>query len=378
MKKELCLMHKDIEVASFTFNDSLINFSNITVYNQKHMPIGTQNPRGNDISSALKKWLKNRCIPNDRPNVGELLSVLHINDILELLMMDCHFCSLTDCYWFKSVDDNKIWNDVNFFSNGFNSNLGEILFFKDFSQSINNLHSPDITTNGALPKFWYKDNEEGFCLLKDGFRENQIVSQKQEVVAEIFAYELFKKYNIKATPYFFVEIENCLCSSCPNFIKNDSMEFVSMENVSQDLGGSKKMAYNKFCELGLKEKMDEIVILDFLNGNGDRHHNNIGYIRDPNTLEIVGLAPCFDNGAGMSYDYINGKAVEKAGAKLFYRDEIEELSLVDNFEFFKSSNITYEELSDSYKELSNGILKENVIEDVLKQFKNRYIFLKNK
>jgi hypothetical protein len=125
----------------------------------------------------------------------------------------------------------------------------------------------------------------------------------------------------------------------------------------------------------LKKDKDAIVGLDFLDGNGDRHHNNIGYIRNPDTLEMYGLAPCFDNGACMSYDYYNNQAVEKAGSKLYYRDEIEELSIIDDFSWFKNTNVTCDELCDLYRNIANGILDNNVIEEVLCNFKNRYVFL---
>lgn len=375
MKKDLHLMHKNIVVASLSFDNDKNTFHNITIFNQKHMPIGTHNPRLGNLSRALSEWSINRCIPQDRPNCSKLASKLDISNIISLINKT-FMCSLTDCYWFKPQDMPQInWEDVNFFENGFTSNIGKLLFMNNFSATINNLHSPDLTTNGALAKLWFQNEDKTFYLLKDGFRDEKSNS-KHEVVSEVFAYEVLKKYHINATPYFFCNVENKVYSVCPNFVQNDATEFVPMENVSQDFNGSKRMAYKKFCELGLKGDMDKIVVIDYLIGNGDRHHNNIGYLRNPNTLEILGLAPCFDNGACMSYDYNSNKAVENAGAKLYYRDEVEELSLVDDFSWFKNSNVTCEELCEIYHNLAQGKLDQKAISDVLQEFTKRYEFLK--
>ena len=38
-----------------------------------------------------------------------------------------------------------------------------------------------------------------------------------------------------------------------------------------------------------------MMVFDYIIANNDRHQGNVGYIRNPDTLEIIGLAPIFDN-----------------------------------------------------------------------------------
>lgn len=41
---------------------------------------------------------------------------------------------------------------------------------------------------------------------------------------------------------------------------------------------------------------------DYLLSNTDRHMNNISVVRNPDTLEILGMAPIYDSGNSMFYN----------------------------------------------------------------------------
>jgi hypothetical protein len=64
--------------------------------------------------------------------------------------------------------------------------------------------------------------------------------------------------------------------------------------------------YLSCCEtLGIPNvqvAVDQMLSLDFMVVNEDRHQNNFGVIRDANTLEWIGAAPIFDSGTSMWYD----------------------------------------------------------------------------
>ena len=48
--------------------------------------------------------------------------------------------------------------------------------------------------------------------------------------------------------------------------------------------------------------MDHMIFTDFLITNTDRHWENFGILRDPDTLRFLTLAPIFDSGTSMLYD----------------------------------------------------------------------------
>lgn len=73
-------------------------------------------------------------------------------------------------------------------------------------------------------------------------------------------------------------------------------------------------AYDHFlacCEkLGIPdvpERLQPMMILDYLICNQDRHFGNFGAIRDAVTLEWVGFAPIFDSGTSLWFDQYASK-----------------------------------------------------------------------
>ena len=51
--------------------------------------------------------------------------------------------------------------------------------------------------------------------------------------------------------------------------------------------------------LNVVDKLREMLVLDALTCNYDRHLNNIQFLVNSETFEITGLAPVFDNGMGL-------------------------------------------------------------------------------
>ena len=373
-KHNLCLMHKDIVVAHVTYNDYGKDFTINSIENPKHMPIGTHSPFGwMTVDVLLSRWNKTRNIPDNRPNCGKLMDKLGITSITDLVTKS-YMCSLTDAYWFKSENDIAKWDDVNFHKNGFESNIGEMLFKDDFTVEITGVNSPDITTNGALPKMWIQNKNDGsHWLVKQGNMLQNGITSNHEAVSEVFASRLMKMYGIDSVQYYFTEIDGKLCCACKNFIEDDNDEFISMHNEAQEVRGQRKAAYQRFCdELGLKEGTETIQGFDYLVGNGDRHLQNIGYVRDSYTLEIKGVSPCYDTGDCMGYDYHNNIAVKEPLSKL-YDDSYEvTLNKISNLNWFKNSSVTLDDIKNLYKEVARGKLDERVINEVLSELTKRY------
>lgn len=356
MKEEVFLMHKDIKVAKLTRTSGYYNV--LEIYNKEHMPVSTRNAT-NDMPRLFMYWIKNRCISNQRPNINNLIINTGYNNITDLAI-DNLGLSLTDCYWFKPIDKDIKWDDINFHKNGFKSNVGELLFKNDFTKEINTLISPDITTNGCLPKMWIQDENNKFFLVKDASAENIKDGHIDECVNEVFAYEVSKLLNVPTIPYFLLKIANSdkICCACPSFIEDDKHEFVSMEQFWKEHPKyTRKDIYNMFCDMGYEKEMNGILILDFLTGNGDRHHNNIGIIRNPDTLKIEGLCINFDNGACMQYNY-QSHQVNDMESNLITRYALDELKQVKYFDCFKDADLKYIDLIRLYEKIASSYIPQ--------------------
>lgn len=63
--------------------------------------------------------------------------------------------------------------------------------------------------------------------------------------------------------------------------------------------------------LGVGDKLCDMLILDALTCNYDRHLNNIQFLVNSDSFEIIDLVPAFDNGMGLcsikNFAFVNHK-----------------------------------------------------------------------
>lgn len=281
------LMHKDDPVARISIEPDGIKWKeNI---NKKLLPLVLSKVQDDEMSEKMNLWNGNRCIPAGRPNYQELLDRLNLKHSSDWITLS-YMCSLTDCYWFKTTDSQVIWQDVNFHQNGFDSNLYKFLFYGDLTTAINNFYSPDIVTDGAIPKMWAQDNK-AFCLIKKS-NESTCRTQCNEKIAS----KVLDMLEIPHANYELTQEGNEVHCVSYCFINDDTEEFIPAYDVIQGLGCKDEGTRDIFVRLGLSSEFDAMLVVDFLLGNVDRHTRNFGVIVDSDTQEIKRFAPLFDHG----------------------------------------------------------------------------------
>ena len=110
-----------------------------------------------------------------------------------------------------------------------------------------------------------------------------------------------------------------------------------MQSMRKDNNTSVYRHYLNCCEAlgveGMEHAVDQMIVLDYLIANEDRHQNNFGLLRSANTLEWLGAAPIFDSGSSLGYDkltpqILSARAIE---CKPFKKTHHEQLKLVTSF-----------------------------------------------
>jgi hypothetical protein len=130
-------------------------------------------------------------------------------------------------------------------------------------------------------------------LLKGGSGET-----RQEPYNEVIATKIMERLGIPHVPYTLMEQEGYPCSVCENLISPQT-ELITAWYVMQT---SKKrnhvsvyQHYVNCCEAlgipGIVEALDQMMVVDYLIANEDRHQNNFGVIRNSDTLEWLAPAP---------------------------------------------------------------------------------------
>jgi hypothetical protein len=342
------LMHKSVPVVGLVIDDVTGNIMDIEeCYNAEHLPVGIILHQGNLDREKLNKWWIGRSIPASRSGIRDALEFMNIS-YTPLLLTKCLGLSLSDQYWVRptnantNTNTNTEWEKVNFFDNSFSEDVGNALFGRMNKGTGIDFMSPDNTSDGWLKKKWIIADGKR-CLVKGGSGATQ-----QEPLNELLATAIMKRLKIPHTPYSLIWDDGYPYSLCEDFVtsKTDLVSaFRIMESAEKDDNQSKYEHYIKCCNNfginGIRESLDQMLTLDFLIANEDRHFNNFGVIRDADSLAFVGSAPIFDSGTSMWHDIptINIFGSMDMPSKPFEKTHLEQIKLVSSFEWYDKNSL---------------------------------------
>lgn len=300
-KTEHVLMHANIPVIKGIYSFSQHGFREITcIYNSEHLPLGTI--KNNQLSlKRLNHWIRWRGIPQYRVGLLQLESRLEIHDPLELLERE-YSLSVSDTYWLKNVDDNTEWDDINFFHRSFDQNgFGQAMFSSLNKQAGHYArHTPNNTTCGYHRKAWFRRGNDLY-LLKGGSPFYQ-----QEPINEWLASQIAESLSIDAVHYDVEIYENNIVSVC-KAMTNDHTDLVTAGDVlNVENFSSEQFQYAHYVKLlqkhgieNVAEKISDMLVMDYLLMNSDRHNQNHGILVDSSTMKWLDIAPVFDTGTGL-------------------------------------------------------------------------------
>jgi hypothetical protein len=329
-------MHKNIPVADLQIDEETGNISKLfDVHDKRHLPLGIHEYSTGIDRKALNDWWIGRSIPASRDGIRDALETLGIYSTA-LLLTKCYGLSLSDQYWICPKDSGLQWESVNFFHNGFSKDIGEILFGHEPNDPAQIcLMSPDNTSDGWLRKKWIIADGKRY-LMKGG---SGVFSQ--EPFNEVIASAVMRRLKIPHVTYklTFDNGKHRPYSLCENFITPDT-ELVPAgrvrEALKKDNRDSSLTHLLRCCETlgipGVRAALDQMLVLDYIISNEDRHYNNFGFIRNADTLEWLGAAPVFDSGTSLWYNTQRvGSLVE---SKPFKSSHAEQLKLVEDVSWF--------------------------------------------
>lgn len=333
----LCtLMHKRLPVAELELDDATGFIQKVnSIRVPEHLPVGTLPPNGIIDRTALNAWWTDRSIPTSRSGIREALETLDVAST-KLLLVRCYGLSLSDHYWICPQGSDLTWDAINFFDNSFSDDMGDVLFGQPKKDADFDFSSPDNTSDGFLKKRW-KIIDGKRCLVKGGSKPFQ-----QQPFNEVIATAVMERLDIPHIPYTLLWNEGCPYSVCEDFVTPNT-ELVSAWRVmlTQKKNNSESV-YQHFVNccgaLGVKDvvsALDRMIVLDYLIANEDRHLNNFGLLRDPETLEWLGMAPIYDSGSSLGYDKTASQIKSGQGVtcKPFKKFHEEQLKLVSSFDW---------------------------------------------
>lgn len=303
------LMNKNNVVATFekkpatAFSDEVLF---IEVERTGKLPYGFD-----DINT----WLDSRKSSKHNAHLQKIMRQMGCDDN-EGFIRTTHAATINDTFWIKSDRESLTWEQVSLYSNQFTETISRLafegvgLYVADFSST-----SPELACEGSFRKCFRKEEQPGnfgsdIFIYKRGNEYGPGLEPYCEMLAsEIAAIISPDNY----VPYHTVLLHDKLASKC-NLFTNEQYGYASFSKLMKAKGLQDVFDY--FESIGASQAFREMLVVDSLCFNQDRHAGNYGVLFDNDTLEIKGMAPVFDLNLSM-LPYVSMADFENIGDKLF-------------------------------------------------------------
>lgn len=280
------LMNKDKPVMKiFVGVENFINTIRVEeVYDENVIP------RSLMSNSSLQSFIDSRLVLSHRKNVKQLFEEIGVSATEDILAIT-NGVSLNDTYWLKTFEDKKKWKNVSPYTNKLNQTIAEYSF--DNSRLVAGKRittSPEFATSGQFPKCWKRVNGVIY-LYKAG--SSGAANSGNEPFSELLASELADALEITHVKYDYVFYKGKDATRCANMCDENRGLYAAHE-FSNELNSYEKIL--DYCIMDKdKNQIIDMLLLDYLTLNTDRHLGNIGILVNNDTQEFISMAPIYDN-----------------------------------------------------------------------------------
>ena len=266
-------------------------------------------------------WLKERSIDSHRTNSRLLKRMLRLSDKTdEEVVLNVHAVTVTDTYWVKPTDSDLSYDDVRF-----KDNIFDMVALKGDSSGFDlpRTATPELTNIGSFEKCWKRYGNRWYMLKRGNINE---------MFSEVFISKLGALLGYNMAEYTYSkEFDAVKTRDFTDGKVNFEDAYGIVGNAEEDFMKN----YTAFREISEEAARDyaNMLYLDALCMNFDRHIHNYGILRDADSGKILGLAPNFDNN--------NALLVNPA----VHKGEVVKGFISMYAEFFENENVTFTPLS---------------------------------
>jgi hypothetical protein len=288
------LMNKDNKVLKFTMQLGIVEVYGVTPYG----------------FNTIENWISNRKKFSCAHNVKEFFNSIGIYTDEDFIYVT-HCVSLNDSFWICSEKENIKWNSVSPFRHSYSKLISTYaLDGIDIGLRDKNYFSPVISTDGSFPHTWEFRGQNNIVFIKAGSKYTLGGSNSgREPFSEYYASQIGKFLNF-----------NCVDYSIRNHKRHDNRIDIVTEckcftteevgaTSASNLGLTTYESVIDYCKNLNKQSYDTIInmlFLDCLTLNTDRHFGNISFLVDNATQRVISIAPIFDNNYSLLPRFIEG------------------------------------------------------------------------
>lgn len=261
--------------------------------------------------SDVVQWGSNRVFQIEREHAKTMLHVLDLSPKQRWqIALACKALSLMDCYWLKVEESTDTWVSVNFYHNPFCEELGLVAFTGNYTGSfIVRYDTPELTTQGAYAKCWRRENGQLYM-----YKAN--TAQGKESEAEYIVSELLSEAKLAHVCYELTTFQGKTASRCINYCnENTSIIPFAHFDTFANIKGKDSL---KLVEEMYPEAFRQMLVIDYIIDNVDRHSFNWGFQVDAHTCNVMGLHPLMDHNCAMTFANSQALSITYTGMTLQY------------------------------------------------------------
>lgn len=297
MSKYYILMNKDSEQAYFKVRESdpFVDFGNDFVLTDVvgKLPFGFK---------SINSWIENRKGSNHNPYIKNIMKQIGCETADNYLQLT-HTASINDTFWVKSESEDVTWNNISLYENEFSEVISNLAFEGVGLYNVDvPSPTPEFTCEGSYRKCFRKNNNLGqynsnIYIYKRGGDYNKNFEVYSEILSSEIA-QIISPYN--SVNYDLVELHGKTASKC-NVFSNDKYGFASYAQIRNNATKNLKDIVRYFSSIGSEQQIRELLVIDALCFNPDRHLGNFGVLFDNDTLSVVSISPVFDFNLSLLY-----------------------------------------------------------------------------
>lgn len=304
------LLNKDRAVLTFSVDNSTGSIDNVVWIDQTISPIGFKD---------LGSFLAARKAPSNRAHIRRVLEACGAADLVGYLDV-VHALSINDTFWVRRRGERVCWAEANLYHNELNEALARIAFEGGLvGQPIDlSSPSPEPSLGGSFAKCVIRNDGRLYILKAPAAADSPSpylpAAPSWHPWSEVMASQVACALGVKHVEYSLVnrtskhEGRAVTASLCPLFT-SESVGFATAHAWLDRNIGQYNHLIDSYRSIGCEKAFREMVVLDALTLNTDRHMSNHGILFDTDTLEPIGMAPVFDNNLAFCPSYRNDNFV---------------------------------------------------------------------
>lgn len=301
------LMNKDTKVARLAIDGD--NFGNQLVFISE---VYSTIP---DYIGNINSWIQRRVSPFGRNNINQLLKLCQANSLTDYLRISKGI-SLTDTFWVKDTVDRVTWQRVSPYRNKLSRIIAEVALNMNYLGGDLRSPSPEYTLDGSTDKCWKRRDGKIYLYKTAGERWgiNGI-----RPYCEYYASQVYEEMGIPDTHYvkYGITVSKVKASGylkpyvyCPAFTSETYgyLPICSTKYAEIDLIQLSKMLDHESVEI-----LREMLLMDSIILNCDRHTGNYGFLVNNDNYSIKSMNPIFDNDCSLgALDSIQDMTMQQA------------------------------------------------------------------